>query len=169
MAMQDADIEAKNISYIETHGTATPLGDPIEIEGLRMAFGDQKEHQYCRIGSVKGNFGHLTAAAGVAGIIKTALSLYHGKIPPSINYRTANPHIDFENSPFIVNTTLSNWPDKLHKIAGISSFGVGGTNVHITIQGEKKTLPIPSTHTGPQLISWSSKKPESQELYAKKL
>lgn len=168
MAIQDAGIEATDISYIETHGTATPLGDPIEIEGLKMAFGNQKKHQYCRIGSVKGNFGHLTAAAGVAGVIKTVLSLYHDQIPPSINYQSANPHIDFENSPFIVNSTLSHWPDQSRKIAGVSSFGVGGTNVHLILQ-ENKALTFPSTHTGPQLISWSSKKPESQRLYAEKL
>ena len=102
----DADVDPSEISYIETHGTATPVGDPIEIEGLKMAFGEQDENGTCAIGSIKSNMGHLTAAAGVAGVIKTILALKHRQIPPSLGFENPNPSIDFENSPFYVNDKL---------------------------------------------------------------
>src|ERR1700744_5602199 len=109
MAIDDAGVDPADISYVETHGTATPLGDPIEIEGLNIAFGEQDKKQYCAIGSIKSNFGHLTTTSGIAGFIKASLALYNKQIPPSINYKKPNPHIDFENSPFFVNAELSNW------------------------------------------------------------
>jgi len=174
MAIEDAGFESSTISYIEAHGTATPLGDPIEIEGLNLAFGPQEKKQYCAIGSIKSNIGHLTAAAGVAGFIKTALALYHKKIPASINYAKPNPHIDFENSPFYVNTALKTWTSKSHRRAGISSFGVGGTNVHVVLE-EFKKIPASQTDnkTKPdrslQLINWSAKTIISREAYARKL
>ena len=105
-AIADARIDPATISYVEAHGTATPLGDPIEIEGLTQAFGEQTQTQFCAIGSIKSNMGHLTQAAGVAGLIKTVLALYHKQLPPSINFDTPNPVIDFASSPFYVNTKL---------------------------------------------------------------
>jgi len=102
MAMNDAEIRPDSISYIEAHGTATPLGDPIEMEGLNRAFGKQR-NSYCAIGSVKSNMGHMTAAAGVAGFVKTILALNHKTIPPSLGFTNPNPSIDFKNSPFYVN------------------------------------------------------------------
>ena len=131
-----AGVEADDISYIETHGTGTNLGDPIEITALTKAFrGKTKRTQYCAIGSVKPNIGHLDAAAGVASLIKTALALKYKEIPPSINFKNPNPKIDFENSPFYVNTELAKWESKDKPLlAGVSSFGIGGTNVHLVLE-----------------------------------
>ncbi|MGY0037909.1 beta-ketoacyl synthase N-terminal-like domain-containing protein [Pedobacter sp. NJ-S-72] len=112
MAIEDAAVNPSTISYVETHGTATPLGDPIEIEGLKQAFGEQSEQQFCAIGSIKSNMGHMTAAAGVAGLIKTTLALYYKEIPPSINFEKPNPNISFAGSPFYVNDRLTPWETK---------------------------------------------------------
>jgi phthiocerol/phenolphthiocerol synthesis type-I polyketide synthase E len=134
-AIQVAEVEPETISYVEAHGTGTPVGDPIEIEGLKTAF-DTEKKQYCRIGSVKTNIGHLDSAAGVAGLIKTVLALTHCVIPPTLHYQKANPNIDFENSPFFVNAELTEWEsNESHpRRAGISSFGIGGTNAHIILE-----------------------------------
>src|SRR5207253_995306 len=103
-------IDPETVTYIETHGTATPLGDPIEIAALTQAFRDHTQRTgFCAIGSVKTNIGHLDAAAGVAGLIKTVLALEHGMLPPSLHFHTPNPQIDFANSPFYVNTMLAEW------------------------------------------------------------
>src|SRR5690606_38707138 len=109
-------------------------GDPIEFEGLSLAFGPQSKNGYCALGSIKSNMGHLTAAAGVAGLIKTVLALKYKKIPASLGYEKANPGIDFENSPFYVNNKLSDWNNQGKRRAGVSSFGVGGTNVHVIVE-----------------------------------
>ncbi|PPL00242.1 amino acid adenylation domain-containing protein [Parapedobacter indicus] len=176
MAIRDAQVDPADISYVETHGTATPLGDPIEIEGLRLAFGDQAEHQYCKIGSIKSNLGHLTHAAGVAGLIKVAMSLYHKKLPPSINYRRPNPEINFEESPFVVNDQLSDWlPRRERRIAGVSSFGVGGTNVHVVLEEHDTPtdaiIPAESGKgtSGLHVINLSAKSETSLQQYAHKL
>ncbi len=133
-ALHVANVEPESITYIEAHGTATPVGDPIEIEALKMAFKTDKKG-FCSIGSVKTNVGHLDAAAGVAGFIKTALALVHRQIPPSLHYETPNPNIDFTNSPFRVNTSLVPWKTHDHPLrAGVSSFGIGGTNVHVILE-----------------------------------
>ncbi len=170
MAIVDADIDPASISYIETHGTATPLGDPIEIEGLKQAFGPQSRQAYCAIGSIKSNMGHMTAAAGVAGLIKTTLALYHKEIPPSINYDNPNPNIDFEGSPFYVNNKLSNWVSDGSRRAGISSFGVGGTNVHVVMEEydhyqSEESIPDQSM----QLFTWSAKSLSSLQKYSESL
>lgn len=134
MAHSWAKIDPRSISYIETHGTGTKLGDPIEIEALNRAFGQSKQ-PYCAIGSVKANIGHLDAAAGAAGLIKTIMALKHKKIPPSLNFKNANPEINFDKSPFYVNTSLKNWESKEFPLrAGVSSFGIGGTNVHLIVE-----------------------------------
>lgn len=131
-----AEVEPETISYIEAHGTGTPLGDPIEIAALTRAFRvstDKKE--YCAIGSVKTNVGHLDAAAGIVGLIKTTLALHHKLLPPSINFESPNPQIDFANSPFYVNTKLSEWKaNGTARRAGVSSFGIGGTNAHLILE-----------------------------------
>jgi acyl transferase domain-containing protein/enoyl-CoA hydratase/carnithine racemase/acyl carrier protein len=129
-------IDPGGIELIEAHGTGTKLGDPIEIDGLKSAFlpaTDRK--QYCAIGSVKTNIGHCLTAAGVSGFIKLLLALRHRKLPPSINYETANEHLDLDNSPFFVNTTLRDWaaPANGPRQAAISSFGFSGTNAHLVI------------------------------------
>ncbi|MBD2448700.1 acyltransferase domain-containing protein [Nostoc sp. FACHB-152] len=131
-----AGVEAETISYIEAHGTATPLGDPIEIAALTQAFSQTTDQKgFCAIGSVKTNFGHLDTAAGVAGLIKTVLALQHKMLPPSLHFETPNPKIDFANSPFYVNTTLKEWKtDNTPRRAGVSSFGMGGTNAHVILE-----------------------------------
>ncbi|MBD2690472.1 type I polyketide synthase [Anabaena catenula] len=131
-----ADIEAETITYIETHGTGTALGDPIEISALTNVFrGETEKKGFCAIGSVKTNIGHLDAAAGVTGLIKTALALQHKLIPPSLNFEQPNPEIDFVNSPFYVNTKLTEWnATSTPRRAGVSSLGIGGTNAHVILE-----------------------------------
>jgi acyl transferase domain-containing protein len=136
MALAAADVSADTISYVETHGTGTPLGDPIEIAALTRAFRRQTSRcGFCAIGSVKPNIGHLDAAAGIAGLIKTILALEHHQLPASLNFHEANPKIDFEKSPFFVNSELRNWDrGTLPRRAGVSSFGIGGTNAHVILE-----------------------------------
>lgn len=151
-AQRIARVEPESISYIETHGTGTILGDPIEIEALKRAFrSDQK--QFCRIGSVKTNIGHVDSAAGIAGFIKTVLALYNKQIPPSLHYERPNPKIDFENSPFFVNTRLTDWKNDNYPLrAGVSSFGIGGTNAHVVVEEpppEPVAVPVGVIHESP--------------------
>jgi len=138
-----AGIDADSISYIEAHGTGTMLGDPIEMTALKQAFAETtKRRQFCAVGSLKTNLGHLDIAAGVAGLIKTVLALKHRELPPSLHYTAPNPHIDFANSPFFVNAERRPWasPDSPRR-AGVSSFGIGGTNAHVIVE---EALPIAS-------------------------
>ncbi|WP_113651832.1 polyketide synthase [Pedobacter namyangjuensis] len=164
-AIKDAQVSATDITYIEAHGTATPLGDPIEFEGLVEAFGQQNQNQYCAIGSIKSNMGHLTHAAGVAGFIKTCLALHHKMIPASLGYHKPNPHIDFKNSPFYVNAKLTEWIDEKPRIAGVSSFGVGGTNVHVVLESYDNNENTPSKSKPFELISWSAKNAKSMAKF----
>jgi amino acid adenylation domain-containing protein len=135
-ALAQARVDASSIGYVEAHGTATPLGDPIEIAALTQAFqGSATALGGCAIGSVKSNIGHLDAAAGIAGLIKAVLALKHQQIPPSLHFQSPNPQIDFANSPFYVNTMLRDWPSgPTPRRAGISSFGIGGTNAHVVLE-----------------------------------
>lgn len=135
-ALAMAGVTAETISYVEAHGTGTPLGDPIEIAALTRAFRvTSDKRQYCAIGSVKSNLGHLDAAAGVGGLIKTVLQLQHKRLVPSLHYDQANPKIDFANSPFYVNTKLQEWKSEGGpRRAGVSSFGIGGTNAHVVLE-----------------------------------
>uniref|UniRef100_UPI002147952D type I polyketide synthase n=1 Tax=Tahibacter caeni TaxID=1453545 RepID=UPI002147952D len=140
-ALAEARVDARHISYIEAHGTGTKLGDPIEIAALNRAFGQYTaERQFCRIGSAKSNIGHCEAAAGIAGLTKVLLQLKHRQIVPSLHSRTLNPHIDFAGSAFVVNQTLTEWEApllqgrRLPRIAGISSFGAGGSNAHLIVE-----------------------------------
>jgi len=144
-AQANAGVKADQIQYVEAHGTGTYLGDPIEVAALTKAFRTTTNNKgFCAIGSVKSNIGHLDAAAGIAGVIKTVLSLKNKKIPPNINFETPNPEIDFENSPFFVNNKLSEWNNEYNpRRAGISSLGMGGTNSHIILQ-EAPDLPVVS-------------------------
>jgi acyl transferase domain-containing protein len=143
-ALALAQVDAQTISYIETHGTATPLGDPIEVAALTQVYREQTDATgYCAIGSVKTNIGHLDAAAGVAGLIKTVMALKHAQIPPSLHFERPNPQIDFAGSPFYVNTQLAPWPrGENPRRAGVSSFGIGGTNAHVVV--EEAPPPSPS-------------------------
>jgi acyl transferase domain-containing protein/SAM-dependent methyltransferase/acyl carrier protein len=143
-ALAMAGIPADTVSYIEAHGTATPLGDPIEIMALTQAYGQGRDaHGFCALGSVKTNIGHLDTAAGIAGLLKTVLALWHRQIPPSLHFAEPNPHIDFQHSPFYVNTRLSDWSaGPAPRRAGVSSFGMGGTNAHLVLE----EAPEPSRH-----------------------
>ena len=133
-ALKWAKVEPESIGYIETHGTGTVLGDPIEVEALNRVFG-KSEKPYCALGSVKSNIGHLDAAAGVAGLIKAILALKYKQIPPTLNYTSPNPKIDFNKSAFYINTELKNWTNKSQPLrAGVSSFGIGGTNAHVILE-----------------------------------
>ena len=135
-ALALAGVEPETINYIETHGTGTSLGDPIEIAALTQAFRTSTDEKgFCAIGSVKTNVGHLNTAAGVTGLIKTVQALKYQQIPPSLHFKQPNPQIDFANSPFYVNTTLSEWKTNgTPRRAGVSSFGIGGTNAHVILE-----------------------------------
>lgn len=154
LAQASAGITADTISYIEAHGTATPLGDPIEIAGLTQAFRATTDgRQFCALGSVKGNIGHLDAASGVASLIKTALALRHGQIPPSLHCQTPNPALHLEESPFYLNTELRPWPrGNALRRAGVSSFGVGGTNAHIVLEEAPEMPPTGASRAAEVLV-----------------
>ena len=146
-AIAVAGVDPATIGYVEAHGTGTRIGDPIEIAALTQAFGPTTRRQYCALGSVKSNIGHLDTAAGIAGLIKVALSLRHRKLPASLHFRTPNPEIDFANSPFHVNSTLADWPALGAPLrAGISALGVGGTNAHVVLEeAPRSAITMPST------------------------
>ncbi|NJO96600.1 MAG: type I polyketide synthase [Pleurocapsa sp. CRU_1_2] len=153
-----AGIDSDTITYIEAHGSGTPLGDPIEIAALTQAFSaSTNKRGFCAVGSVKTNIGHLDSAAGIAGLIKTVLALKNKQIPPSLNFDNPNPKIDFANSPFYVNTKLSPWEaNDTPRRAGVSSFGIGGTNAHVVL--EEAPLLMNSVASRPwQLLILSAK------------
>ncbi len=160
MALDDARVDARSIDYVEAHGTATPLGDPIELEGLRQAFRrSSADTGFCRIGSVKSNVGHLVIAAGATGVIKTALSLAEQQIPASLHFSAPNPALALAGSPFVVNAQSSAWPrTQRPRRAGVSSFGVGGTNAHVVLE-EAPLLPASEPASGPQLLVLSARTP----------
>ncbi len=142
-ALSIAEVHPESITYIETHGTGTPLGDPIEIAALTKVFRAFTDKTgYCAIGSLKTNIGHLDAAAGVASLMKTILMLQHRMIPPSLHFEQPNPEIDFANSPFYVNTRLREWTSgSTPRRAGVTSLGIGGTNAHIIIEEAPPVAP----------------------------
>jgi acyl transferase domain-containing protein len=142
LALGMADIDPRTIGYVEAHGTATPIGDPIEIAGLSSAYRARTaDTEFCAIGSVKANLGHLDVASGAIGVIKTAMAIHHRELPPSINFTRPNPRIDFASSPFFVNTSLKPWPEAAWpRRAGVSSFGVGGTNAHVVLEQAPESL-----------------------------
>lgn len=135
-ALAMARVHPETITFVETHGTGTTLGDPIEVAALTQAFrGATQKKGFCALGSVKTNIGHLNTAAGVAGLIKTTLALEHKLLPPSLHFEQPNPGIDFASSPFFVNTELTGWTTNGGpRRAGISSFGIGGTNAHVIVE-----------------------------------
>jgi amino acid adenylation domain-containing protein len=159
MAHALAGVDPETITYVEAHGTATPLGDPIEVAALTKAFrlGTQTK-QFCAIGSVKSNVGHLDVAAGVAGLIKTSLALRNKLIPPSLHFTKPNPKLDIENSPFYVNAVLREWKTSpgVPLRAGVSSFGMGGTNAHVVLE-ETPELPLSGPSRPWQLLTLSAK------------
>jgi acyl transferase domain-containing protein len=165
-----AGVTPDTLGYVEAHGTGTLLGDPVEVSALTSAFRAGTDATgFCALGSVKSNIGHLDAAAGVAGLIKTALVVEHGLIPPTLHCRTPNPNIDWAHSPFYVNATLKEWkPQGQRRRAGVSSFGIGGTNAHALLEE-----PPPPAPSGPsrawKLLPVSAKTPEALEALTRDL
>ncbi|WP_432402981.1 beta-ketoacyl synthase N-terminal-like domain-containing protein [Wukongibacter sp. M2B1] len=166
-ALAIADVKPQDISYIETHGTATKLGDAVEIEALKQAFNmGEVDKPFCAIGSVKTNVGHLNIAAGIAGVIKTTLSLNNRKIPPSLYFNNVNPELNIEKSPFYVNSRLSEWKaNGKPRRAGISSFAVGGTNAHIVME-EAPEFRDDTISNQPNILLLSAKTPSAEKKIA---
>ena len=164
-----AQITANQLSYVEAHGTATPLGDPIEVAGLTQAFRETtNDSQFCGLGSVKSNIGHVDKAAGLAGLVKTVLGLKHEVMPPTANFKSPNPRLNIEETPFFVVAQPQPWErsDNIPRIAAISSFGVGGTNAHAIIS-EAPFLSERPTSDRPELIVLSAKsEPALERLVA---
>jgi phthiocerol/phenolphthiocerol synthesis type-I polyketide synthase E len=158
-----AGIDVSTIRYIEAHGTGTSLGDPIEVAALTKAFrAGTADKQFCALGAVKGNIGHLESASGVAGLLKAIMVLEHGEIPPTLHFSAPNPRIDFASSPFYVCAKLQEWPaSEIPRRAGVSSFGVGGTNAHVVLE-EAPPVATPAIRVAdlkPQLFVLSAKTP----------
>jgi acyl transferase domain-containing protein/acyl carrier protein len=167
-ALAVAGVEPETIGFVETHGTGTALGDSIEIRALSETLGGPNRPR-CALGAVKANVGHLDAAAGIAGLIKTALSLHHGQIPPTANFRRPNPKLGLEEGPFYVNTELLPWTSNGQpRRAGVSSFGIGGANAHVILEGApaRETAELDS---GPQLMVLSAKSQGALEQAAQRL
>ncbi|HVQ03123.1 MAG TPA: type I polyketide synthase, partial [Burkholderiaceae bacterium] len=166
-----AGVSARSIGYVEAHGTATPLGDPIEIAALTQAFraaGD--EVGYCRLGSLKANLGHLDAAAGVAGLIKAVLVLQRRHLPPLVNFTAPNPALDLARSPFVASASGAPWQTDGHtpRRAGVSSFGIGGTNAHAVLEEAAEPDPRPTRHVA-QLLVLSARTPTALDAACARL
>ncbi|MEM7199585.1 MAG: amino acid adenylation domain-containing protein [Planctomycetota bacterium] len=169
-AQRDGAVEPDTIGYVECHGTATPLGDPVEVAALTQAFRQGTDRVgFCAIGSLKSNLGHLDSAAGIAGLIKAALALEREAIPPSLHYEEPNPEIDFARSPFYVNARLRPWPrGPRPRRAGVSSFGVGGTNAHVVLEEAEAVAPAPPRRRE-QLLVLSARSPTALQADAARL
>ncbi len=165
-----AAIDPATITYVEAHGTGTPLGDPVEIAALTQAFRAQTDKkQFCAIGTAKTNVGHLDAAAGITGLIKAALSIRHGELPATLHFNKPNPRIDFANSPFYVNDKLTAWePAELPRRAGVSAFGVGGTNAHVILE-QAPVAERGASASSHQLLTLSAKSQTALDAAAARL
>lgn len=157
-----ADVDASTIGFVETHGTGTPIGDPIEVEALRQAFEVSTEDRSapCVLGSVKSNIGHLEVASGITGLVKTILCLKNKAIPPTLHYTTPNPELHLDQTPFVVQNHYAPWVSEGPRRAGVSSFGVGGTNVHVVLEEAPSASDVPAA-TGPQVLLLSARSAES--------
>lgn len=178
-AMKKANVSPQDISYVEAHGTGTSLGDPIEINGLIQAFGKQHAKQYCSIGSIKSNIGHLESAAGIAALTKVLLQMKHKQLVPSIHASEPNPNINFRQSPFYLQQSLEEWRQptvlqdgkekKIPRIAGISSFGAGGSNAHLIVEEYiQQKLPI-DVKEEPQILILSARNKNRLQVYSRKM
>ncbi|WP_256081504.1 type I polyketide synthase [Massilia sp. YIM B04103] len=168
-ALAMAGVAPDTITMMEAHGTATPLGDPIEFAALCQAWRHSTQRRYCALGSVKSNTGHMDSAAGVAGLIKCVLALQHRQIPPSLHFERPNPKLDMENSPFFVNTALRDWqPECGVRRAAVSSFGIGGTNAHVILE-EAPAVEPGSASRAAQLLLLSARTPSALEAAAARL
>lgn len=167
-AIRDAGIKASQIGYVEAHATATPIGDPIEIEGLKIAFESSGELAHCALGSVKSNFGHLNAAAGIGGLLRAIYTLQSKKFFPQVHFKQLNPRIELQDSPFYIPQSHQPWPSDTRRFAGVSSFGVGGTNVHVVLEEyevQDAQAAVPQKNPA-YLVPFSAKSKESLLQYA---
>ncbi len=167
MALAIAGVDPGEIGFLEAHGTATPMGDPIEVRALEQAFRGAPRGG-CVLGSIKSNLGHLDAAAGIAGLIKAVLALQHREIPPTLHFARANPEIDLETGPFRVNAVLERWTSKGPRRAGVSSFGIGGTNAHVVLE-EASPREEPEAGEEPELLLLSARTAGALETVAARL
>ncbi|WP_424186646.1 amino acid adenylation domain-containing protein [Actinokineospora sp. G85] len=169
-ALADARVPARSVTAVEAHGTGTPIGDPIEVSALSRAFRDSTDDTgFCALGSVKSNIGHLESAAGVASLIKAVLQLRHRALAPSLHYDRPNPRIDFDTTPFYVNTELTKWPNgRFPRRIGVSSFGIGGTNAHVILE-EAPRPADPEPTAGPHLLVLSAASPDALDDVATRL
>jgi len=166
-----AGVDPRTISYIEAHGTGTPLGDPIEVAALTKVFRASTEDLgFCALGTAKANVGHLDVAAGVTGLIKAALAIEHGEIPPQIHFERPNQKLQLDQSPFYVSTKLMPWErrDGVPRRAGVSAFGVGGTNAHVVLE-EAPRVEQPASRRAYQVLSVSAKSEEALANSRKRL
>src|SRR5579871_6805934 len=154
LAQETAGVDPDTIGYLEAHGTGTPLGDPIELAAAAQAFRARSTRKrFCAIGTVKTNIGHLDVAAGVTGLIHATHVVRHGEFPPTLNFTTPNPKFDLENSPFYVNANRTKWhSDGKPRRAGVSAFGVGGTNAHVILEQAPDRRSAPSTKPAQLLV-----------------
>jgi len=169
-ALAHAGVNARDISYVEAHGTATPLGDPVEVAAITQAYRTHTDDAgFCTIGSLKSNVGHMVIAAGAAGVIKTALALTHERLPGTAHFKVPNPKIDFAGSPFVVKAHASPWPrGPVPRLAGVSAFGVGGTNAHVILQ--EAPLPLAAVPgEGPQLLRLSARSADALKASIERL
>lgn len=166
-AMQMAEVAPQDIGYLEAHGSATPVGDPIEFEALKTVFAQSGSlaPNGCALGSVKGNVGHLDAAAGIAGLIKTILAVHYGKLPRSLHFAAPNDDIDLANSPFYIQRQSADWPAAAGRLrrAGVSSFGLGGTNAHVIVEEYLPSNASVATRRSEVILPVSGKTPEALE------
>ncbi|ATQ70566.1 MULTISPECIES: SDR family NAD(P)-dependent oxidoreductase [Methylosinus] len=166
-ALAAAGVAAETIGYVETHGTATPIGDPIEIRALARAF--EGVATPCALGALKPSIGHLHVASGVAGLIRAALAVHHGVLPPTLGFSAPNPELSLETTPFYINTSLSPWPKPGPRRAGVSAFGLGGTNVHVVLE-QAPARPRERLRQAPRLpLLLSAKTPRALEAMARDL
>ncbi|MET0334481.1 MAG: amino acid adenylation domain-containing protein, partial [Rhizobacter sp.] len=172
-AIRQSGVNPRTISYVEAHGTGTSLGDPIEIAGLAKAYGaSTQDVQYCAIGSAKSNIGHCESAAGIAGLTKVLLQMRHGKITKSLHSQELNPNIDFAKTPFVVQQETGPWQRptvegrEWPRIAGLSSFGAGGSNAHLVIEEYRAPAPARFSSAQPQIVVLSARDEERLKVHA---
>jgi phthiocerol/phenolphthiocerol synthesis type-I polyketide synthase E len=169
-AMEVADVDPARIGYVEGHGTATPMGDPIEVEALRRAWATgTRGTRRCVLGSVKSMIGHLDAAAGIAGLVKACLAVEHGRIPGTLNYSAPNPHCGLPDSPFVVSADALAWDGPGPRLASVHSLGLGGTNAHVVLEQAPDRAPRGAAVTVPVALTLSTRRPEAMGPYAAEL